>query len=81
MEFRLISKYIFARRVALSFTVSSLLIFGGNVIHAQENNADKIFIGGDIITVDDKNPEAQAIARSEERRVGKECRSRWSPYH
>src|SRR5256885_8793699 len=24
---------------------------------------------------------AQIIARSEERRVGKECRSRWSPYH
>src|SRR2546425_1649837 len=23
----------------------------------------------------------QALARSEERRVGKECRSRWSPYH
>ena len=23
----------------------------------------------------------QKIARSEERRVGKECRSRWSPYH
>src|SRR5256885_7585174 len=23
----------------------------------------------------------QAHARSEERRVGKECRSRWSPYH
>ena len=22
-----------------------------------------------------------AEARSEERRVGKECRSRWSPYH
>ena len=21
------------------------------------------------------------MARSEERRVGKECRSRWSPYH
>src|SRR3712207_9429095 len=27
-----------------------------------------------------KLSEAQA-ARSEERRVGKECRSRWSPYH
>src|SRR3989441_11352365 len=25
--------------------------------------------------------EATAAARSEERRVGKECRSRWSPYH
>ena len=24
---------------------------------------------------------ALAVARSEERRVGKECRSRWSPYH
>ena len=22
-----------------------------------------------------------AVIRSEERRVGKECRSRWSPYH
>ena len=27
----------------------------------------------------DKN--ALAELRSEERRVGKECRSRWSPYH
>src|SRR2546430_16544909 len=25
--------------------------------------------------------EAVSTARSEERRVGKECRSRWSPYH
>ena len=24
---------------------------------------------------------AVSVARSEERRVGKECRSRWSPYH
>src|SRR5690554_7797155 len=26
-------------------------------------------------------PEMKTIRRSEERRVGKECRSRWSPYH
>ena len=26
-------------------------------------------------------PELVAAFRSEERRVGKECRSRWSPYH
>ncbi len=25
--------------------------------------------------------ELEETARSEERRVGKECRSRWSPYH
>ena len=24
---------------------------------------------------------AENLRRSEERRVGKECRSRWSPYH
>ena len=26
-------------------------------------------------------PVAERVVRSEERRVGKECRSRWSPYH
>ena len=26
-------------------------------------------------------PAGMHISRSEERRVGKECRSRWSPYH
>ena len=25
--------------------------------------------------------DAERLLRSEERRVGKECRSRWSPYH
>ena len=27
------------------------------------------------------DPKAPLLCRSEERRVGKECRSRWSPYH
>src|SRR6266496_4239495 len=32
--------------------------------------------------VDDLPPQGRiAQSRSEERRVGKECRSRWSPYH
>src|SRR5256886_7000713 len=26
-------------------------------------------------------PQSSSVLRSEERRVGKECRSRWSPYH
>ena len=29
----------------------------------------------------DKDFELVHVWRSEERRVGKECRSRWSPYH
>ena len=28
-----------------------------------------------------RNSTYQVMLRSEERRVGKECRSRWSPYH
>ena len=29
----------------------------------------------------DKDLKERPLLRSEERRVGKECRSRWSPYH
>ena len=36
---------------------------------------------GDIIQIIEFKDEADLKARSEERRVGKECRSRWSPYH
>ena len=32
------------------------------------------------VTLDDA-PAMFETTRSEERRVGKECRSRWSPYH
>ena len=31
--------------------------------------------------IEDVSLQLLAVARSEERRVGKECRSRWSPYH
>ena len=51
---------------------------------AAEREADAKAKAADII----KTAEAEAKAatdaekkRSEERRVGKECRSRWSPYH
>ena len=34
-----------------------------------------------IIKVEVKSKASGIVKRSEERRVGKECRSRWSPYH
>ena len=36
-----------------------------------------------VIDFQEENPEVRdaSVLRSEERRVGKECRSRWSPYH
>ena len=46
--------------------------------HIKEG--DKILVGEKAVgtlVIDDLNPGK----RSEERRVGKECRSRWSPYH
>ena len=39
---------------------------------------------GLLVTVPAPSPAAETVStnvRSEERRVGKECRSRWSPYH
>src|SRR2546427_8046094 len=46
----------------------------------SEPEPDVIVIPGQIRDYRDAHPEGAAL-RSEERRVGKECRSRWSPYH
>ena len=34
-----------------------------------------------LLLNDGSTDDTLAVCRSEERRVGKECRSRWSPYH
>ena len=34
-----------------------------------------------LMTAINPTPAGEGKTRSEERRVGKECRSRWSPYH
>ena len=39
----------------------------------------RLFAGGRVVPCQVKR--LHALHRSEERRVGKECRSRWSPYH
>ena len=51
------------------------------------NGNDTVFVQGDvstgnrIMTGDGNDSVRVSLCRSEERRVGKECRSRWSPYH
>ena len=47
--------------------------YAGSRVAIIENEIGKINL--DAVTL--RRPEV----RSEERRVGKECRSRWSPYH
>src|SRR5260370_9315562 len=38
-------------------------------------------VHGEGLFLEPKNRVIGFVIRSEERRVGKECRSRWSPYH
>ena len=48
------------------------------LLDIHENNAIVLYSD----TLSKQIPKSYAAnARSEERRVGKECRSRWSPYH
>ena len=49
---------------------SNLVAFSEVYNNLEQNNIKKI-----------KFSEQKITTRSEERRVGKECRSRWSPYH
>ena len=46
-------------------------------LKTNAKKAKKIWLASD----EDREGEAISWHRSEERRVGKECRSRWSPYH
>ena len=54
-----------------------------NILEFIENSALKY---PDKLAVADEEGgltygQMERLSRSEERRVGKECRSRWSPYH
>src|SRR3712207_7673823 len=40
-----------------------------------------VVVAREVLGLDHPVTRLAADARSEERRVGKECRSRWSPYH
>ena len=77
------SEYVFLVTLLeyLGFTEEQydIICVGGknNLINAankfRENTLEE---GSNLIIFD-----ADTVTRSEERRVGKECRSRWSPYH
>ena len=61
------SRHFLESLVSLGFTVD---------INEQKKKVTVLGCGGDI-----SKKQAVINVRSEERRVGKECRSRWSPYH
>ena len=62
----------------------------GNIVIMAYNGGGKMFCCGEEMKLLEANTSDGAgekhvpvinLTRSEERRVGKECRSRWSPYH
>ena len=44
-------------------------------------NVSNVYVGREYLERFQVNAAGDVTTRSEERRVGKECRSRWSPYH
>ena len=79
-----IVKYLIAQKILINGKKEPLFpgvfgIFGhGNVAclgQALEENQKE------LPTYRGHHEQNMALTRSEERRVGKECRSRWSPYH
>ena len=66
--------------LALSFTFGG--IFSVKTAMADTTNKkDKTDINYDSPLMTNEDDSLAKMNRSEERRVGKECRSRWSPYH
>ena len=51
------------------------------VLYSLVSRKIKAFQSGASFALDYTITSTEAEPRSEERRVGKECRSRWSPYH
>src|SRR2546430_6652641 len=84
-----------AIRAMAEHHIGALLVMKGEVlvgIVSERDYARKVILRGrsssdtpvrdimssPVLTV---SPDTSVQQRSEERRVGKECRSRWSPYH
>ena len=62
------------------YILATLMLFLSVLLHAQTKRALVIGLGQQEDTSWGKINGDKDV-RSEERRVGKECRSRWSPYH
>ena len=72
-------------RIASLLDANSFVEIGGQItarstdfnLSAKETPSDGVITGYGVID----GSLVYVYSRSEERRVGKECRSRWSPYH
>ena len=85
-EIRICQRCVLSRTRELSVpgegNLHSEILFIGEGPGANENRTGRPFVGAAGKFFDELIRAAGLeSSRSEERRVGKECRSRWSPYH
>ena len=80
---RAVSKFVQADDLIVPYTATSLDDAEAvvHVLKISENDLRKQQVAGFYSDIELTKPQGTITNRSEERRVGKECRSRWSPYH
>ena len=61
--------------------VEALFRVGNIGIGYNEDSNQIVLVAYELVDEDEEPNVVSYWVRSEERRVGKECRSRWSPYH
>ena len=64
-------------KLFLALTFASATLFGDALTPAAPGDVKVLGRPGELF----QSSLNRRVFRSEERRVGKECRSRWSPYH
>ena len=67
-----------------AYTSKESTVLYARVLYDRIEKVLEIFadlLKNSLVTDEDVRIERDIVLRSEERRVGKECRSRWSPYH
>ena len=57
------------------------ILYDADALVSRKDNEEKSILRSAATTLHEAIKKAVSRSRSEERRVGKECRSRWSPYH
>src|SRR5258708_40084046 len=86
LERRLDSVIYRAKFVATMFAARQFINHGHIKVNGRRVNIASFKVKvGDVVEIKESSKQLtvvlEANQRSEERRVGKECRSRWSPYH
>src|SRR5256885_5654567 len=70
-----------AERLPLELMCAAAASADELVRHLRQTLASRAGEPSEVLVHERRLPAQPATPRSEERRVGKECRSRWSPYH